>query len=111
MKKFICILVVLIAGYAVADQGFVNLQNITQSSNIKKGSRFAKVTGISGPITLKANAECAVFVNATTLSHSLTKPGYPINTTASTFNVNKTSTLGFTCTSTAANTSYVYVVR
>lgn len=104
----IMVLLAALAAFA-ADQGFVTLQNITGYSIGTKGFQYAK--NVSGPVVIKPDAACKVFLNATTLTRTASATGYPMSAnTDYPFSVPISAKISFTCTSTASAKT-VYIAR
>lgn len=111
MRKLIIltICVTLAAATAFAEVGFVSLQSITKYVSGTQGIGWAK--NISGPVVVKPDATCTMFLNMTTLARTKAGTGYPMTAAIEyKFNVPPKSNLTFTCATSAA-VKNVYIVR
>lgn len=111
MKKTILfsVALALIAAASFAEVGFVSLQSITKYTSGTQGIGFAK--NITGPIIVKPDAACTMFLNMTTLTRTKAGVGYPLAaSTEHKFQVTPKANLTFTCATSAA-VKNVYIVR
>lgn len=111
MKKLILVTLCMVFASvtAFAEIGIITMRDIGKYVTGTKGIALAK--SISGPMTIRSDATCSVFMNATTMARTLTATGYPlVANTEYKYNVNPTAHLSFTCAS-SATVKNVYIVR
>lgn len=111
MKKLIIsAVIILVAAVAYGEVGFVAMQSIQKLTASTHMAGVARK--ISGPVSLKSDASCTVYLNLSTTARSKAGTGWPM--TANTeykFDVPSTSTLTFLCATTATVPKSVYLVR